>query len=66
MYSGVILGWLAGPVFLGSWWAVVPAGVSVLLLIVRTVLEDRTLQRELEGYGEYASQVHYRLIPGVW
>ena len=35
-------------------------------LVVRTVLEDRTLQNELPGYKEYAEQVRYRLIPGVW
>jgi protein-S-isoprenylcysteine O-methyltransferase Ste14 len=29
-------------------------------------LEDRTLQAELEGYGEYAGRVRYRLFPGVW
>lgn len=66
MYTGVILSWLAGPIFLGSWWAVVPAGVSVVVLIVRTVLEDRTLQKELQGYTDYAARVRYRLVPGVW
>jgi protein-S-isoprenylcysteine O-methyltransferase Ste14 len=66
MYTGVVLSWFAGPVFLGSWWAVVPAGASVFVLIVRTVLEDRTLQRELEGYADYAARVRYRLVPGLW
>jgi protein-S-isoprenylcysteine O-methyltransferase Ste14 len=33
---------------------------------VRTALEDRALQRELDGYREYARRVHYRLLPGVW
>jgi len=36
------------------------------LLIVRTALEDRTLQTELDGYTEYTEQVHYRLLPGIW
>jgi protein-S-isoprenylcysteine O-methyltransferase Ste14 len=36
------------------------------LVAVRTVLEDRTLQKELAGYKEYAQQVRYCLIPGVW
>jgi protein-S-isoprenylcysteine O-methyltransferase Ste14 len=30
------------------------------------VLEDRTLQEELEGYSEYVRRVRYRLIPGLW
>jgi protein-S-isoprenylcysteine O-methyltransferase Ste14 len=33
---------------------------------VRTVLEDRTLQVELNGYQEYAHRVRRRLIPGAW
>jgi protein-S-isoprenylcysteine O-methyltransferase Ste14 len=38
----------------------------VVNLFVRTALEDRTLQNELEGYKEYAARVHYRLLPGIW
>jgi len=51
---------------LGSLWAVVPALIVVVLLLVRTYLEDVTLQRELPGYAEYARKVRYRLVPGVW
>jgi protein-S-isoprenylcysteine O-methyltransferase Ste14 len=36
------------------------------LMIVRTWWEDETLQEELEGYSEYANQVRYRLVPGIW
>jgi len=36
------------------------------ILIVRTVLEDRTLRRELPGYAEYAGRARYRLLPGIW
>lgn len=35
-------------------------------LILRTALEDRTLQTELIGYHDYAQQVRYRLLPGIW
>ena len=51
---------------LGSFWALIPVAVGSLVLVVRTVLEDRMLQNELPGYKEYASRVRYRLIPGVW
>jgi protein-S-isoprenylcysteine O-methyltransferase Ste14 len=37
-----------------------------VLVIIRTSLEDRTLQAELPGYTEYAKQTKYRLLPGVW
>ena len=40
--------------------------LNVILLIVRTLLEDRTLQAELSGYAEYTHKVRYRLLPGVW
>ncbi len=51
---------------LGSLWALIPAVFSCLLLVVRTILEDRTLQAELPGYKEYAQRVRYKLFPGVW
>jgi protein-S-isoprenylcysteine O-methyltransferase Ste14 len=50
----------------GSWWALIPAGFTILLIFIRTWLEDITLQKELEGYREYQNKVRYRLIPGVW
>ncbi len=43
-----------------------PGVLGALLLILRTALEDRTLLEELDGYEEYAQQVRYRLLPGVW
>ena len=65
-YVGAILAYLATPIALGSLWAIIPSGLTILLLMVRTALEDRTLQQELEGYKEYAQQVQYRLIVGLW
>ncbi len=51
---------------LGSWWAIIPAFFTVIGFVVRTALEDRTLQAELPGYVEYAQRVRYRLVPGIW
>ncbi|MGB2775226.1 MAG: isoprenylcysteine carboxylmethyltransferase family protein [Anaerolineae bacterium] len=65
-YIGAILFELAVPVLLASWPALIISGLSVLLLILRTALEDRTLQVELIGYAGYARQVRYRLLPGIW
>jgi protein-S-isoprenylcysteine O-methyltransferase Ste14 len=66
-------GYLAGilfavsiPLIIGSVFAFIPAGIYVLLMIIRTGLEDKTLQEELEGYSEYARQIRYRLFPGIW
>ena len=65
-YLGQIIFSLASALALGSLWTLVPGGLFAVLLVVRTVLEDRTLQDELEGYTEYARRVHHRLIPYIW
>jgi protein-S-isoprenylcysteine O-methyltransferase Ste14 len=65
-YMGAILYQLATPFLLGSWWALIPAFLSVPFLAVRTALEDRMLCHELNGYQEYAQVTRYRLLPGVW
>jgi protein-S-isoprenylcysteine O-methyltransferase Ste14 len=65
-YVGAILYELAVPNLLASWWALIASGLNAVLLILRTALEDRTLQAELTGYDDYARQVRYRLLPGVW
>jgi protein-S-isoprenylcysteine O-methyltransferase Ste14 len=65
-YVGGVALYLATPVMLGSLWALIPGGLSAVLMIVRTALEDKTLLNELDGYQEYAGRVRYRLIPGIW
>lgn len=61
------LGWtLSIPLFLLSWWAFIPAFLSVAGIVIRTALEDRTLRKELTGYDEYTRRVSHRLIPGIW
>jgi protein-S-isoprenylcysteine O-methyltransferase Ste14 len=51
---------------LGSVWTLVPAAVALIIAVIRTSLEDQTLQEELPGYRDYARRVHYRLIPGIY
>jgi len=65
-YAGAILYNLAGPILLGSLAALGVGALIVLLLVIRTVLEDGTLQRELAGYREYSAKVRTRLIPFIW
>jgi len=65
-YAGNILPLLGIVLALGSVWTVIPAIVALVIAIVRTALEDRTLQEELPGYREYAQRVHYRLLPGIY
>jgi protein-S-isoprenylcysteine O-methyltransferase Ste14 len=65
-YAGMILFEFGISALLASWWALVAGGLCSILLIIRTALEDRTLQAELTGYMDYARQVRYRLLPGIW
>lgn len=65
-YVGGILHHIAAPLMLGSWWALIPGGIGVLLFVIRTALEDKTLQEELPGYVKFTQQTRYRLVPGIW
>ena len=66
-YAGALLTYWLTPIFLDSLWTFVPVTALTLVLIIRTSLEDRTLQEELPGYKEYAAQkTRYRLLPGIW
>src|SRR5262245_19165724 len=64
-YVGGMLFFIGIPLSLGSLWALIPAGISSLLLVLRTKWEDETLQAKLSGYKEYAQRVRYKLLPGV-
>lgn len=66
MYVGMIFYDASVPLLLGSWCGLAVGAVMIGLVIVRTTLEDRTLQKELSGYHEYSQQVRYRLLPLVW
>jgi protein-S-isoprenylcysteine O-methyltransferase Ste14 len=65
-YAGLVLQFLALPIALGAWMALIPGLLGVAVFVIRTALEDRTLQDELPGYADYAQQTRYRLIPGIW
>jgi len=65
-YLSGILWTVAVPLITGSFFGLIPGGVAILLLILRTFLEDKTLQSELNGYSKYVKKVKYKLFPGVW
>ncbi|MEW6030675.1 MAG: methyltransferase family protein [Chloroflexota bacterium] len=65
-YIAAFLLWITTGLMLESWWAVIPGFMAGLMMVIRTVYEDRMLQAELPGYAEYAAQVRYRLVPGIW
>jgi protein-S-isoprenylcysteine O-methyltransferase Ste14 len=65
-YVGAIIFTTGVPMLLGSWWALIPNLIAIVLYFVRTALEDQTLVAELDGYEDYKKRVKFRLIPGVW
>ena len=65
-YAGMTVSLLAVPLLTGSAWCFIPIGIAVILLLVRTYLEDETLKRELPGYSDYAQKTRKRLVPYAW
>ncbi len=65
-YVGAMAYTLGTPLALDSVPAFLPAGLCAAVLVLRTALEDRTLQAELDGYAEYARRVRWRLMPPIW
>ncbi len=65
-YAGAFWTYLLTPIFLDSLWAFIPVTLTLIVLIVRTAFEDKTLHEELPGYREYAQKTRYRLFPGLW
>ncbi len=66
MYLGMCLLDLGLPLIFNSWVGLLASGMMIAVVILRTGLEDKTLQRELAGYAEYTRNVRFRLFPGIW
>ncbi len=65
-YAGNLLALPGLVLALGSTWTLFPAAAALLIAVIRTTLEDCTLQEELLGYREYARQVRFQLFPGIY
>jgi len=65
-YAGNMLALPGIVLALGSVWTLVPVLIAIIITVIRTQLEDRTLQAELQGYKAYGERVRYKLIPGVY
>ncbi len=65
-YAGNVLPLIGLVLALGSLWTLIPAGFALVVIVVRTALEDKTLQAELPGYQEYSQRTKYRLFPGIY
>ncbi|TGQ17431.1 MULTISPECIES: isoprenylcysteine carboxylmethyltransferase family protein [unclassified Mesorhizobium] len=66
MYAGAIVYFAGTALVLGSWWGLALVLVFIVLLAIRTFVEEKTLRTGLRGYDDYAARVRYKLIPMVW
>ncbi len=65
-YAGMILSWLGFPLVLNSLYSFIPVMMAIILLLLRTSLEDKFLTQKLTGYQEYRQETKYKLIPFIW
>jgi protein-S-isoprenylcysteine O-methyltransferase Ste14 len=65
-YLGSIIQALGFPLLFGSFWSIIPICILIILFLIRTNLEDRTLKNELKGYPEYSEKTRYKIIPFIW
>ena len=66
MYTASTVMFLALPLILGSWYALIPFALYPVIMVVRIHGEEKLLTAELAGYEEYTRKVRYRLIPFIW
>jgi protein-S-isoprenylcysteine O-methyltransferase Ste14 len=66
LYLAAIWIFTAAPLALGSFWALLPAVLVVIIFLFRIREEEKVLTRTLPGYAAYCRKVRYRLIPGIW
>jgi protein-S-isoprenylcysteine O-methyltransferase Ste14 len=65
-YLGMSISLVALPFLTGSLWSIIPIVIAVILLFIRTYLEDEALKKELMGYTNYSQRTKQRLIPKIW
>ena len=66
MYTVTIWLFLAIPIVLGSWWALLCMAPYPFLIAIRILNEEKVLENNLSGYKEYKAKVKYRLVPFIW
>lgn len=66
MYAGAMVMYLAMPLALASYWALLFFIPIIPILVLRTLNEEALLKKDLPGYKEYCKKVKFRMIPGIW
>ena len=66
MYTATVVMFLAMPMVLGSYWAVLPMMLYIPLIAIRIKDEEQLLCSDLMGYNDYCAKVRWRLLPYIW
>jgi protein-S-isoprenylcysteine O-methyltransferase Ste14 len=65
-YLGMAISLMSFPLITGSVWSSITSAIAIILLFIRTYLEDEALKSELPGYIKYTQETKQRLIPKIW
>jgi protein-S-isoprenylcysteine O-methyltransferase Ste14 len=66
MYDGALVMVVSIPLALGSWWTLALLIITLPVLVIRILDEEKVLAKDLPGYTEYEQKVRYRLVPYLW
>lgn len=66
MYAGAGLIIIATPMALGSLTGGIISLLLIIVIVFRTIDEEKMLLEELNGYEQYCNETKYRLIPFIW
>ena len=66
MYAGAVVYFVGLSLSLGSYWALIPSVLTILVFIWRLFDEEKFLAENLPGYTDYCAEVRWHLIPGIF
>jgi protein-S-isoprenylcysteine O-methyltransferase Ste14 len=66
LYSGFAFMMFSVVLALGSWYAIIPAILAIIFLVIRIKFEEEMLIKGLAGYKEYKEKVKFKMIPNMY
>jgi protein-S-isoprenylcysteine O-methyltransferase Ste14 len=66
LYFGALFYVAATSLVLGSWRGLTTVPLVAFAFAIRIRVEEKALREGLQGYGDYARRVRWRLIPFIW
>ncbi len=66
MYAAIYLMVISSALLLSSMWGIYTSVALIITLTIRSILEEKMLAKNLEGYKEYMKKVKARFIPFIF